>query len=758
MNFTEMKVDDFSGGITDYVLAAQPNQSAVIENLLINPNKKLESAPGSQIYDAAMYIVPVGGNPRVCGIFASLLPELLINSARQIWRPNVSAFQELVGPSSNPAFSVGTTSSFPAFSDWNTHVFATNSLYAAPIKMYIDGSGVWQTRTAGMPALATAPSVVSSGGVGVSNYLYAFLNHYTYNVGTTTFEDFGTTKLVPLVNVNAPNVSTVNITAIPVIANGATGNYDTASANLRVYIYRTLNNGSVYYKVGDVANGTTVFNDSMSDATAILQTTIYTTAGILDNDTPPLAKYITIVNGVAYYGNIQSGSQIFKNRVQQSVQNDPDSCPVGLFVDLNDEVTGLSSYNDNPLVFTKGHAYRLNGQYSQLGQGQVTFEDITKTIGCLSHLSIVQTRYGVFWAGDDGFYWTDGFQFKKVSDSINERYKLFVSDTTRSGRIVGTYDKKDNRVYWAVTADPSSSDNDSFAILDLRWGINDASSFTTRVNGAAFAPTALAFYAGQLIRGDRRGFILKHDANYNTDPSIDTTIAPSSWTTKAIIPNYSSIVSSLGYSQVRKWVSKILLTMENVTNASVQINSINDNSSAIKPLKEIRYRGNVLWGDPFLVWGADTPQWSFFNLIENMRRFPANGLRCSYKQIQITQSFTNIYKSDDTSTAAVDRGTKKATLTNVTFSWPSDSQDYYISFDSDGYTQNYQIQSRTSATVLTLLDPLSSLPTSTCKWVIRGYPKGEIFKIISYVIYFAPMTDQSYKYYRTGQDDTGTNS
>lgn len=754
MQFTQATVDDFSGGITDYILAAKPNQSAAIQNLLITPNKKLESSPGSQIYDALMYQIPPGVQ-RVCGLFSSILPELLINSARQLWRPNVSAFQEFLGPTSNPAFSVGTVSDLPAFSEWNEHIFATNTAFASPIKMYKDGSGNWQTRTAGLPKLASAPTVTSTGGTG-SNYIYAFLYHYSYVVGTTNFEDFGTTTLVPLTNSGAPNSNTVNITGIPVLANSTTGNYDTTV--ITVYIYRTTNNGSTYYKIGQVTNGTTTYNDTASDSVAQTGTLLYTNSGILDNDTPPLAKYITIVNGVAYYGNIKSGTQIFKNRVQQSVQNDPDSCPSALFIDLLDEITGLSSYNDNPIVFTRNHVYRLNGQYTQLGQGQVTYEDITKTIGCVSHQSIVQTRYGVFWAGNDGFYWTDGFNFQKISDSINERYKTYVSTTTSKARIWGTYDTKDNKVNWAVTSDTSSPDNDSLITLDLRWGIRPDSSFTTRVNGSNFSPTALCFYAGQLIRGDRRGYLFKHDAQYTTDPAVDTTTAATAWNTAGIVPLYLSIVSHLGFPQVRKWTTKALLTMNNISNVSVQMSSINDNSTVAAMMKEIRYRGNVLWGDPTIFWGSATPNWADFSLIEEMRKFPAQFLRCSYKQMQITQAFTIVYNSDALSTATVTASTKKAVLTDNAISWPTDAKDYFISFANDNYTANYQIITRNSNSQITFLDPLSLAPNSAQKWVIRGYPKGEVFSIVSYTIYFSPLTSQSYKTYRKEQDSNGGNS
>jgi hypothetical protein len=202
-------------------------------------------------------------------------------------------------------------------------------------------------------------------------------------------------------------------------------------------------------------------------------------------------------------------------------------------------------------------------------------------------------------------------------------------------------------------------------------------------------------------------------------------------------------------------VPKILTTFENVTNASIQVSRINDNSSGELDTKEIRYRGNFVWGDPTPTWGTDSYLWSFYNLIEEMRRFQAGGLRCSYMQVVITQSFTNIYNSDSLGLCTVDKTAKTATIASG--SWPSDSQDYYISFASDSYTDNYLINS-ISGGVLTYLDASSGAPTGSQKWLIRGNPKGEVINMLSYIVYFAPMTDQSYKTWRSEQDSTGANA
>lgn len=752
----EITVADFSGGITDYVLAANPNQSKTLNNVLINPNKRLNQAHGSEIYSDSEYITPFG-NVRICGLFPSVaLNTLILNSGKHFFITD-GLFTELLGPTGNTAFPNATTSDFVSLTEYGETVYATSTSLNLPVKMYADGSSVNKLRTAGLPYLASTPTVSSLGGSG-NNYIYGFAYFYTYNVGTVIFEDYGPVTYVQQTNIGEPSVNNVNITVIPVLSNGSTGNYDTSVTGVKTKIYRTDNNGTVLYEIGIVSNGTTIFTDNVSNASVINGNIIYTAGDVLDNDPPPPSKYIHIVNGIAYYGYVKEGTEILKNRVRQSIQDDPDSCPSICYIDFLDEVVGISSYNDNPIVFTKGHVYRLNGYINELGQGAISAEDITKTIGCKGNNSIVQTRFGVFWAGDDGFYWTDGFQFKKVSDSINETYKTIISNVVKFQRIYGTFDKVDNRVIWCVQFDVENNDNDAFIVLDLRWGVNDASSFTTRTNGSSFYPTAVCYYNGNLIRADSRGYLFKHNSTYTTDPMVDETVAAPLWNRKAIIIDYKSTVSDLGLPYVRKWVPKILLTLENKSNASVQINSINDDTGAVDALYPIRYWDNILWGDPDPIWGNDLIFWNYYNLIEEMRRFPSGSLRCSYKQIEITNGFTNIYNSNSLGTAYVDNINRTATLVGSTYLWPEEIVDYYITFESDGYVENYLIDKVNSTTEIKYLDPLSNSPLGTQKWLIRGIPKGQVINIISFVIYYSPLTDQSFKTYRREQDRSGDNA
>ena len=744
-----LPIEDFSGGITDYVLSGKPNQFAKLDNVLIDPNKKAYTVPGFDIYNSSMYQIPAG-NARVSSLFASTLGQLFLVNAKNIYYPNTT-FSTLLGPTSNSAFNNGVSGSQAFFADWSQQIFATNDAQSNPVKIFQDPSGNWNLRQAGLPFLASTPTVTGTAGSGSYAYAFSYFDSYTVGSHSTTFNNFGPNLYVQAASIAAPNVSSVSITGIPVLSNGSTSNYNTSG--LKVYIYRTINGGNVYYQVGSVTNGTTTFTDNVSDAT--LQSTglqLYTNNGVYENTPPPAAKYITSVNGITYYGNIPG----YPNRLMQSNPNQADCVPVLNTIDFPDQVMGLSNYNGNPLVFTTTHVFLVNGNYTSTGQGSVTWTDITKTIGCVSAASIVQTRLGVFWAAQDGFYWTDGFSFQKISDSINNTYSKIVSTSTIASRICGTYDSVANNIYWGCQLVANGSDNDSFLTLALRWGVSTESTFLTRSNAGVFYPTAVCMFQGNLLHGNKNGYLLSHQSSYNYDAYINPATTPSNWDRKALIPTVSTVVSSLGLPNKRKWVPKVLLTMQNESNISVQIYSVNDDSSNEVALLPFRFRGNFVWGDPNPIWGNNNLYWAYFNAILQMFRFPAGNMRCSYKQLVVTSAFTNIYRSADIGNAVVSISSKTATLTG-SIAWPSYLADYYISFSNDGYVKNYPINLQISSTQISFFDPQSTSPNGTEQWLIRGYPKFETFYFDGIVMYYLPISDQSYPTYRSEQSNLGTN-
>jgi hypothetical protein len=730
------EINDFSGGITDFYVNGPPNQGQRMDNLIILNNKSMVMRAGSEVDDTANDLLPAG-NVKINEIINfNNSTHLMVNSAKKIYFRNPSAYTTLSGPTGNDALSVGTTASFISHTQWRGHLFITGDDFPNPIKIWKDGSTV-KLAQAGLPALASSPTVTPFG-AGAGSFVYAFLHKYTYTVGTEVFLDRGPTTLVQVTNSTIPGVNPTAITAIPVLANGGTGNYATAA--IKIEIYRTQDGGDTFYYVGEVTNGTTTFNDNVADATIVNNELLYTTGGVLENDPPPLAKFVHIVNNTGYWGHIKDGGETLSSEIRQSIPGDPDSVPADNSVQIEEELVGLSSIQSIPIAMGERYIYRLEGSFDELGRGFINPVRISDTAGCVSNRSIVQAENMLFWAGRDNFYMTDGYKVLKIGEHLSETYRNLLSETSDHRRFVGTFDEKERRVIWAVTSDSGSLDNDSCFVLDLQWGISKESCFTTYSGGVNFRPTSLTFYNNYLHRADTRGYVFRHKDDLYTDPEVDILQDAADWSEATIIYDYKSIASSFGSTFVRKWVPKILLTAKNLSNISIQVNIISDEGKFIRPCQEIRYRRNFVWGDSDFMWGAESCVWNSEGLIEQWRWIPARGLRISYLQVQVTNSYTVVSNSDTIGQATINAVAKTATLDSfATMDWPSNSVDYYLSFESDNYVQQYQVTAATADT-LTFVDSANTCPSGSVKWLLKGYKKGEVINLLSYCLHVATLT------------------
>lgn len=745
--------DDFSGGRTDYYLGGSLNKFKTADNLLLikhGTRAKLFTRPGSEIFDASYYQIPAAQRIGALKYFNS---TLFYQSARKFYYVSGS-WVTLQGPTGNDVFPAGVdTTASVSLAVWNKHLFVGNDQYSRPQKIYKDGASNWQLRTAGMPRLASSPTVTKTGGTG-SSFLYRFLYKYSYDVGTVTFIDRGAATEVALADSGPPEVNNVAITAIPALANGVIDNYDTASASLKVEIYRTTDGGSNFFFVAAVTNGTATYTDSTSDAVLQTHEPLYTEGGAPDNDTPPLCKALHVMDDKGYYGNLKVNGQILANRVVQSVPGDIDSVPATFFAEVQDDIVAISSVRSNPVVLCQVMIYRLDGAFDFLGQGAIIPQKISDTAGCISQASVVQTLDGIFWAGTDGFYFTDGFQVIRISDGNDQTFKLLTLTDEQRRRIVGKFDPKKKRIWW--TTQSASADCDSCWILDLNWPLTTDMPFTTASGGESFAPTALEFISGQLVRADKRGYTFLHSDTVYTDPKINVLTAPSTWDVQTIIYDFVSMATDFGTAFVRKLVSYITINCKNETNLSLQINSINDDGRKTSALSPIRFRGNITWGDPDVIWGDPTYLWNYQGLIDEGRRFPAGGLRCEYKQVELTNAQVVVISSDLLGICNVDATLKTATLADtVTYDWPSNAVDYYLAFANDGYINEYLVTART-ADVLTFQDSGNVAPSAAgTKWVLRGRPKGEIMNLLGFTLGYAVFGQTQHTFQKTETGEVG---
>lgn len=740
-----LPISDFTGGFTDDYVNAPMNAAQVMDNFVLLENKSIVSRDGSQIEDAVNApVIPAGQQRIATFINYNKDDKAFYQSANKLYYRNPLTYSTLQGPTGNDLFSTATVQSHLSFSEWKKQVFVTSDTFERPRKFYKDQNGIMQLRTAGLPLLA-APPIVTVGAAGSAQFVYAFHYHYTYFADKEEFQDFGSVTQVLVANSGDPSVNANIVSAVPVLSNGSTENFDTA--NLKIYIFRTLDGGDVFYKIGEITNGTTTFTDNFADSAIGTNERLYTTGDVLENDAPPLAKYVHIVNNTGYYGFIKEGAETLKSDVLQSIPEDPDSVPAANRITVDDEIKGIHSVQSIPMIFCRKHIYRIEGFYDELGRNFPVAIRINDTAGCISNKSIVQAKDYVFWAGNDKIYASDGYKVIPITDHFNDRYKAMVRSSADTQNIVGTYDEKNERVYWSLQTDSSSNDSDTLWVLDLRLGLEGKSCFTSWSGGDSFRPSCIGVFGDKLIRCDTRGYVFVHDESYTTDPKVNTTLSPTQWGTQAVVYRYKGFATNFGTDTLRKWVTRFFLTAKNESNITIQVNAINDDGRLVRPLQVIRYRKNFVWGDPEFVWGDPQFVWNASGLIQESRRFPARGLRCSYLQMEITNAFAVITSSDKLGNVTMSSNT--CTLVNGLSTWPLNYVDYYIAFEADNYTKEYLITQR-SSTTLTFLDTAGSAPTGTQRWVVRGVRKEEVFNLLSYTIAYSPIS-QSANQFEAGQ-------
>lgn len=725
----KLEIEDFSGGVTDYYLNAPINKLRRCDNftLVQYPGAgKPFTRPGSSLY-AASQIPPGAQRISTCYLYRDIF---FAQSANRLYYLSGGAWQTLLGPTGNNSFLLATTASVFTYSHWNHHTLLANSALQRPQKVYLNASTVPVLVEAGLPK-AAVPTVNSST-AGGNNWLYKIVFKNTYvTKDSVTYIDYGT----PSDSLLVKDVNAVNL-GFPAFSNGSMDNFPTAT--MQREIYRTTSNGTVFYKIATVSGSAAgSWNDIETDANIQLNELLYTEGGVAANDQPPKCKLVHIFYDTAYYANILN----LPFRCQQSVPGDIDAAPASFFADADEEIVVLSSTKSNLIWVCKNSVYRVDGQYDELGRGGMFPEKISDTATCISAQSVVQAEGGLFWAGFEGIYFTDGYQVMKLNGDYDKTWKEFVttagvSDPVKQVRIQGKFDKQKNRIFWTVQH-TSVTDVDKCYVLDLNWGVRENATFYTWSGLDSFSPTAIEFDAGDLIRADRRGYVLKHLSTLYSDVKIDVAVSPASWVRQTIFYDLETAAFNFGTSFLRKYVTGINIVADSVTNLSLTITSNNDDDKNVAPLLPIRYRGNVVWGDPDVYWGDPSVTWNQDGLILEKRRMPARSLRCSYKSVRFTNAYVVMFTSDLLGTAAVDAALKTVTLTDTaTYDWPDNAVDWFISFEQDDYTLEYLVTSRTADTLVYSDGGNTSGDAAASKWELRGYPKDEILNLLNFCLHY----------------------
>jgi len=751
-NAQSFEVIDFSAGITEHTFEQKPGTSAELINLLIGGDKKPISRWGSDIDNVNFPQIPNGLRVGALINYANN-DKLFYQSLRSIFYRNPESFSEVVGPTGNTVFSIGDVNSVPSFAQWNRHLYVTNNAYSKPVKIFKDQSGSYQLRSSGLPNLASTP-VITASVAGDFSFLYAFYFSYTYTVFDSTYESLGPVTLTSVKLSSDPVTGPIAITGIPVLTNGTDDNFDIA--NIKIKIFRSSADGTFLQQVGEVNNGTTSFTDNVSDATlGDTGIPLYTNDGTVDFDPVPLHKYNHVVSNTGYYAYIKDASGVSPYKVRQSVPGIPDTAPVDFETLVDDEITGISSVQSRPIVFCKKYVFRIDQSFDQFGRGNMIPVRISDNAGCVSHNSIVEAENSMFWFGNDGVYFTDGYVVKKVSDDSNDRYKEYLKNNTNRERITGKYFEKERFILWSIQTNLANQENDTLFICDLRWGISESMTFVMW-NGNSFRPSAVEVFNNEIYRGDPRGFTMRHDENLLSDKKINIYKHPSDWVKETIIWQLKTINYNFGGTFFRKYPTRILLSAGDAGNTTIQITAVNDDGKVTRQCKPIRVRRDFIWRDDDFVWRSTDFTWRAAGLIEQWRRFPSGGLRLSTLQLIITNGYSDITNSDTLGLATFDPVLNTATLNVAGSAWPTAAEDYFIATDIDGYVKEYLITARTNTQII-INDPLNDFPSGSRKWVIRGYKKDEPLHLLGFNIHWTNVS-ATQQTYHSNAASTGENA
>lgn len=457
----------------------------------------------------------------------------------------------------------------------------------------------------------------------------------------------------------------------------------TPASNITNYldIYCTENNGTTLYKryqgkiTGDSHQIVT-----LGEAADPQGQVIYTQSGEIANNYNSAMSGVSCMTSNGIFWNVNSRS----GNVQQSKPYQPAAWPGSFETRFSDTPIGLGAVNRYPVVFTKKGCFRIEGFIASDGTGSSRVITISDTIGAFNHEGIVKVDHLLYFLSHDGVYATDGFKVKKVSGHINKTYaNLFNRYDTgieNTGAVSGVYDSINKMIIWTVKDFVLGGDHVFIGYPEINVIDKGANIAFTVMNDSLLKKAKLHYIKNSLLIGVT---VVSTDYLYaiktstrEIDPDIEssninyyyddgTSNNPSS-----IAFEYVSTPISFGNKLARKWVSRVLFTLNKLTqsfNASFGVFGVNDHTGG-HTLTDIRvYNEN-----------------RFLPVIK--RHFPRGFLRCTHKQIGIRDAEVVLFRSDDYSTMNTTATT--GTLTGVeTFPTDDASSPYrhYIYFADEDY-------------------------------------------------------------------------
>jgi hypothetical protein len=279
----------------------------------------------------------------------------------------------------------------------------------------------------------------------------------TLQVGEIAYFYDGVTAGYVERTVTARTNSTITISGAPV---NVTDN-DVVSSNLRIAIYRTVADGSIFKLVREIPNNSFTASQSYVDSTVdgSLGADYSDPESLgVEHGLPPKFKYF------ATYGNILvgCGSIATPRTIYFSDIDSPEYWPVrNSFIiegGQNTPYTGIVENGPFVFVFRSDETWAIAGD---LTQGAIQARRISSGIGCDAHASIVRYDNFVLWVASDGIFFSDNggppielsapikkfFRKSQISSTLEFKFK----------RAIGIDDPNKNKVIFFIPCETTTA-------------------------------------------------------------------------------------------------------------------------------------------------------------------------------------------------------------------------------------------------------------------------------------------------------------
>lgn len=298
------------------------------------------------------------------------------------------------------------------------------------------------------------------------------------------------------------------------------------------YVYRTENNGSIFYRAGSVQNSTTAdavtFTDTTTDAVLITRPQLYTTGGVLENIAPPPVSGLAVHRNRIFALDSTTPLSVWPSKVTETSAPVEFSDALAFAVDpRGGDITAIAGLDETLVVFKRAAVMYVSGEGPDDTGRQDSWSDAkvaSLDVGCVNPRSVVAVPQGLMFQGAKGIYLLDrGLNVSFVGAAVEDS---LAGQTVTSGALL----EEENQVRFTLG-------NRKALVFD--YGRGQWSVFT----GVAAVDSAIWRGSHVYIRAD--GNVLEEGSGFADDGSHVALKLVTAWLQLADLQGFQRVYRAL---------------------------------------------------------------------------------------------------------------------------------------------------------------------------------------------------------------------